>query len=467
MAAKKKPLHLVPDQFTEIGSTGLVRYSGYVQEEFLNELKGLKWRKALREMISNDPIIGAMLFAIEYLCRPVEWEVKPAGEGKDEQDKASAQFVDECLKDLSQAWPDLIAEILSFAPWGWSYFETVYKERQGEQATPGNSSKFTDGKIGWRKLAVRAQESLFKWEFDNEGGIQGMTQMAAPSYQVVTIPIEKALLFRTSTHKNNPEGRSLLRSAYRPWYFKKNAENFEGVGIQRELAGIPELTVPARIMAPNASEEDKAIRKHCEDMLAGLSANEMASVMYPSDPWKDSKGLTNIPMYSFKLVQASGQRRIDTRAVIQGKSQEILLCTMTDLLIVGSQKVGSYAMLDKKADLLTEAIGSFLDTIESVFNRHAIPRLIRLNGMPPASAPQLAHGQIQKLSLKDLGQIIGSVQQVLNPREIAYLLSEAGLPKRSEEEIQREEQQRQQAQPDPAQPQQENNADNSVTNPDE
>ena len=31
----------------------------------------------------------------------------------------------------------------------------------------------------------------------------------------------QALLFRTKSRKDNPEGRSILRNAYRPWYFKE------------------------------------------------------------------------------------------------------------------------------------------------------------------------------------------------------------------------------------------------------
>lgn len=115
MAAKVQPLKRA-HQFDEIGVTGLVQYSGYVNEEFLAELKGTRWRRVVREMVNNDPIVAAMLFAIEYLCRQVTWEWKPAGEGKDAQDKASHEFTQQCWQDMSQAISDLVAEILSFVP---------------------------------------------------------------------------------------------------------------------------------------------------------------------------------------------------------------------------------------------------------------------------------------------------------------------------------------------------------------
>ena len=40
---------------TELGNTGLPRYGGYVYDEILPELSGLRWRRIVREMATNDP----------------------------------------------------------------------------------------------------------------------------------------------------------------------------------------------------------------------------------------------------------------------------------------------------------------------------------------------------------------------------------------------------------------------------
>ena len=71
--------------------------------------------------------------------------------------------------------------------------------------------------------------------------------------------MEKCLLFRTQTHKNNPEGRSILRNAYRSWYFKKRIEEIEGVGIERDLAGIPIAYVDPAIMSAGATADQQAM----------------------------------------------------------------------------------------------------------------------------------------------------------------------------------------------------------------
>ncbi len=51
--------------FLEIGSSGLRRSGGYINEEFLSNLQGVKGFKVYREMHDNDPVIGAMLYAID------------------------------------------------------------------------------------------------------------------------------------------------------------------------------------------------------------------------------------------------------------------------------------------------------------------------------------------------------------------------------------------------------------------
>jgi hypothetical protein len=50
-------------------TTGLKRASGIIDEEFLPALRGRKAIKVYREMSLNDPMVGALLFAIDKLIR--------------------------------------------------------------------------------------------------------------------------------------------------------------------------------------------------------------------------------------------------------------------------------------------------------------------------------------------------------------------------------------------------------------
>jgi hypothetical protein len=55
--------------FSEAGLTGLRRAAGYVDEEFLPQLRGRKAVQVFREMADNEPVVGALLFAIDRLLR--------------------------------------------------------------------------------------------------------------------------------------------------------------------------------------------------------------------------------------------------------------------------------------------------------------------------------------------------------------------------------------------------------------
>ena len=89
----------------------------------------------------------------------------PASE--DAADKKAAEFVESCLHDMDMPWTDVVGEILSCLTYGWSLHEIVYKRRMGRKRDPRLESKFDDGLIGWQKLPIRSQESLYKWEFDD------------------------------------------------------------------------------------------------------------------------------------------------------------------------------------------------------------------------------------------------------------------------------------------------------------
>lgn len=42
----------------------------------------------------------------------------------------------------------------------------------GNTKNPTTKSKYTDGLIGWKKLPIRAQETLYRWEYDKPKGVQ-------------------------------------------------------------------------------------------------------------------------------------------------------------------------------------------------------------------------------------------------------------------------------------------------------
>lgn len=202
------------DRFVEVGSTGLKHWAGILDEEFLRELRGANGVKVYREMSKNDAVVGASLFAYTMLAREVTFRVDSAVPGDAKADEVREFIEGALLKDMSLSWRDLLGEIFSFLAYGWAWFEVVYKRRSGDVRDPTARSRFADNRIGWRKWAIRGQDTLWRWEIDEHGGTNAMVQRAAPLYHEMPLPVERALLFRTILERGGPEGVSILRTAY-------------------------------------------------------------------------------------------------------------------------------------------------------------------------------------------------------------------------------------------------------------
>lgn len=388
----------------EIGVSGLRATGGFIYEEFLPNLRGDRILEVYREMQANDPVVRAVMFAVNMLMRQVRWFVTPGGE--DDTDEAARELVETALYDMSQSWEDTLTEVLSMLPFGWSYHELVYKRRNGgNPLRPGVSSQFTDGRIGWRKWAIRGQTTRWKWVFDDDGGLRGMWQQdyyaqGGTSKGQIFIPIEKALLFRPEAHKNNPEGMSVLRAAYRPWWFKKRIEEIEAIGAERDLAGYPVMRIPGQEIADATSSYTAA-----KQAIRNIRRNEQEGAVLSSD--RDP--VSGEYLVELSLLNSGGRRQFQTNEIIQRYNKQIAMTMLADFIFLGQDSVGSFALASNKTSIFAMALGAWLDSIAAVVNRHAIPRLLALNGIQVDQPPSLQHGDIETADPQKIGDAISKL----------------------------------------------------------
>lgn len=395
--------HDKKEHLKEIGRIGQYRYGGSGSsslffEEFLPELRGAKAVQVYTEMADNDATVGAILFAIEMLMRNVDFKIEPGGNSK--KDKEAAEFVESCLNDMERTWADTLSEILSFLTYGWSYHEIVYKRRGGRSSSPILNSKYNDGLIGWRKLPIRSQDTLYGWEYqDQTDELLGMTQMPPPDYGQYTIPIEKALHFRTRSRKDNPEGRSILRTAYRAYFFKKRLEEIEGYGVERDLAGFPVLYAPADLPIWDDDPDMIQTLARAEQIVSNIRRDAREGLVLPGgeNGWK------------LELITSGSRRQFDTSTIIDRYDKRIATSVLADFVMLGQQQVGSFALADSKTKIFALAIGTYLDVICEVFNNQGIPRLIDINGehfKEITEYPHMTHGDIDEQDLQQFATFV-------------------------------------------------------------
>jgi len=392
---------------SELGGTGLRHQNGYIDEEIVRDLQWPNCIKVYSEM-EHDALISGALYAIKQFIKSSEWHVEEyKGPDKPSEAAEQAEFLRTCLDDLAKPWSETMDEILSFLTYGFSVHEIVYKRRLGvHQTNKKYKSKYNDGMIGWRRLPIRSQDTITDFKIDKHGELSEIRQQDYWNGVDTWIPEDRFLLFRTTSYKDNPRGLSVLRSAYRSWYFRREIEVQESIGIERDLSGIPVIRVPSEILSPDADDNQKKLRRQYEIMGKMLKRNDQSYILMASDIYGNEDTGTGQYVYNVELLQSSGSRQVQTGPIIERWDRRIMQSMATDVILMGGQSVGSYSLASSKMDVFTTALVSYLDNIAAVFNEKAIPELFRLNDWDSTKTPRLVHGGIDETNLESIGKFL-------------------------------------------------------------
>jgi hypothetical protein len=387
-----------------LGVSGENTINGQIRsDEFLPELRGKKAIRKYREMRDNDSTIGAVMYATEQVLRDVDLKVCPCDDS--EEAKREADFVESVLCDMDHTLDDHIAEALSCLSYGFAWFEVVYKRRVGPtQSNDKKRSKYTDGRMGVRKIAMRAPWTVSRFDVDNKtGDIQGVYQDGG--YAGTTkhyIPSRKSLYYRTTSLNGDPSGRSILRNAYTSYEYLNNLQAIEAIAVERELAGIPVARIPSEYLSPDATSSQVQFKSNLEQILRDVKFNEQGYIITPSDTYPDKDGSpTNIRLVDVELMSSSGSRNIDIDPIVKRYQHDIARSVLSEFLMLGSQG-GSYALSKSKTDLFLRALESYIQQIVDVLNKQLVERLWELNGLDYSLMPTIEAGDVAPHDLREI-----------------------------------------------------------------
>lgn len=390
-----------------LGVSGDNVHNGQIRaDEFLPELRGKKAVRKYREMRDNDSTIGAVMYAVEQILRDVDLHVIPANDS--EAAKKEAEYVETVLKDMDHTLDDHIAEALSFLSYGFAWFEVVYKRRVGPDQRSGKKhSKYNDGRIGVRKIAIRAPWTISKFDVDRQtGDVLGIEQDTGGFNNKNYIPTNKSLYYRTTSINGDPSGRSILRNAYTSYEYLNNLQAIEAIAVERELAGIPVARIPAEYLGPDASAAQAGFVNSLQQILRDVKFNEQGYIILPSDtyPGKDGEP-TNTRLVDMELMASNGKRNIDIDPIVRRYQHDIARSVLSEFLLLGSQG-GSYALSKSKTDLFLRALESYIQAIVDVLNKQLIERLWQLNGLPYDLMPEIKAGDVAPHDLKEIASFL-------------------------------------------------------------
>lgn len=406
----------------EVGRRSLKQFYGYVYEEYDPDLRGIRGVRIYDEMRRADPTIAMGLRIIKWFLGRVAWTAEPAADTP--QDNEAALFLDSCREDMAGTWSKFIRDVLTCLDFGWAYIEWTLKQRNGPDADV--PSRFDDGRFGWRKLTLVGQETLLRWEIADDGGINGMWQLSiyTPPPSLVLVPMEKCVLFRTDDEKNNPEGICLLRPLYRSWYIKKQIEEIEAIGIERDLTGVLVISMPV-----SATDTDKT---KAQDLIEQFKADDMAGFIAPQfGPGEHER-------WRFEIINSPGNKTIDTDKIVQRYQLEMARSFLAQFLMLGQTGMGSWALSSDQTEVFTVALHSIITNIEETINRYLVPPLFRFNdfgrltALPKIKAGRLGKGDVAKLA--DALQKLGSGGFLTAGDDVEkYLRQELDLPELQQE----------------------------------
>ena len=391
-----------------LGIAGDNTHNGQIRaDEFLPELRGKRAIRKYREMRDNDSTIGAVMYATEQVLRDVDFKIVPADDS--DAAKREAEFVETILEDMDHTLDDHISEALSSLTFGFAWFEVVYKRRNGpNNRSLKSKSKYSDGRIGVRKIASRAPWTISKFDVDKKtGDVLGIHQEGSGFNNTNYIPTRKSLYYRTTAINNDPSGRSILRNAYTSYEYLNNLQNIEAIAVERELAGIPVARIPAEYLSPDATSAQAQFVGNLQSILRDVKFNEQGYIVLPSDTYPDKDGSpTDTRLVDVELMASNGKRNIEIDPMIKRYQHDIARSVLSEFLMLGGGNTGSYALSKSKTDLFLRALESYIQAIVDVLNKQLLYRLWELNGLNYDLMPTIEAGDVAPHDLKEIASFL-------------------------------------------------------------
>ena len=419
---KKEPVEkgVIPSQDTparfrmgEMGNLGIPIFSGVSVDELKGELNFPRSKQTFKEM-SYHASINAPLTLYDNIIGKITWTFKPPVDATEEE-KNRCKIVSSMMHDMEQPWAEFIRDTLTSLIYGFSVHEIVYRYR-----TNANGSLYNDNLIGWKKLPIRAQESIEKFVFSPNGNdIIGVMQNLTLVQDVynrfsnlgnpqIVLPKSKFLLFRAGKHRGDPYGKSPLRDAYLAGRYLSALEDIEATGVAKDLTGFPVLHLPMEYLSESASPSQKAFREYCENSIRNIHSGAQAGMVMPVAFDDQSKQ----PLFKMELLSTDGKRGFDIDKVKTYYKNLIAIVFSSDVQQMGQTATGSFALGAIKNSMAGSYAERICDTIVEVLNNDLARRLYEMNNWPLDRMGTFDYDGLDNTDLDTLGKFLQRTSSV-------------------------------------------------------
>jgi hypothetical protein len=355
---------------SELGTAVASPWTSWTRREYNSDLFGLKGLQVYDKMRKSDGTVRGTLRLAKTPVLAAQWGMKPASDNV--RDVNIRDFVWANLQTwMSTSLPQFVTEALLMLDFGYYMFEKVFAH--GEDVTADPKAR---GKIVWKKFAPRHPMDVKEWYFDLNGGPLSVDMWAPPvaigdnspgslgtipnnfeggvvqAFQRwINIPIDKLAVFTFDKEAGNIEGISILRSAYKHWYYKDNLYKIDAIQKERHGIGVPVIQLPV-----GYSESDKLL---ADQLGRNLRTNERAHVVLP-------------PAWILEFAELHGNP-VDCLTSIKHHDN------MIPQGILGQFMNTEKTDIEEQHTIFLKATRFTADIVLDVMNKYVIPQLVNLN----------------------------------------------------------------------------------------
>ena len=373
---------------TSIGFSGYVRFRGRVAEEYFQKLSGAR-KIDIYQKMRSDAMVEAVLTAVRLPIMAASWTVEAAG--RDGNATRARDLVQENLFELlGECWEDEVRNLLTNLIYGFSVSVKQWK-------VVGGQVVLADLLPVHPRTILQSKEP---WVIDGDGKLQGCWQYGTDgeTYREEWLPGERILHLTHDTEFRNPEGRSLLRSAYKHWFIKNELYTYGAIGAERASVGTPVGKYPE-----GTSTEKQA---EFQQILQGVMVSDAAAVTLP-EGW-------TVENFSLKVDNEG------LMAQIQHHDTKIAQAVLAQFLQLGVEgKGGAYSLSSDQTDLFLLCLEAIADYLCAKLNRRVVKELVNYNlatdQYPVVSATVARQSAVGLASV--LRQLTAGINPLVTPDE--------------------------------------------------
>ena len=340
-----------------------------------------------REMKYDGIVSGSMSFIKAVLSRG-DWRIEPAPNSTQEELRTVEAINKSLIRMKGFTKKRLLSEWLQMLDYGCSLSEVVLKR--------------DNGKVVFETLSPIHLTTVQRFEFEgnllkklhlNQAENDGLVFNNAAVQPVLNG--DKVLFIRLESDSDFPLGKSLLYGAYTAWKTKKILQEYEAIGVAKNLSGVLDIKVPSSYINKYFSEPGSDEAVYVDNMLQQaelLHAGKGSYILTASDTQENGVRLFEVGT----IGNSQGSQSYDVGAAIARYNQEIQLSLQTTVLSLGANGGGSYNLSDNSTHLMSLFIENVRSCIATEFS-HILRHVWEMNGHNIDRAPYLSFDEIEPL----------------------------------------------------------------------